>query len=301
MRKLFNRLALMAGVAALTISCDAEYVTYNEGEHIMFADSLSVLAIQNSDEIFEITIGATSTCNYDRTLGIEVLESRSNAIEGYHYEILSNTVTIKAGENVTNVLVRGNYDNIQINDSIGFILNIVAGEETEWDLYENGQETKVLLYKTKPFDINDFTGYAVVSSTFLYNYTNSMKRLIHSEVDPENENTIILHDYIYDGYDVKIKFDTTDVLNPLIEMEDQVMVSTGEAFGTVYGDGYLNIYQPAQYTSYYSTNETFIYQYMVVYVPGMDSTGNANVVGVFINAVEWISDDEAEEIKRVGF
>lgn len=298
MKRLYRQIALLVGIVALAVGCDAEYVTYKGGKYIMFADTLSVLAIQNNNEIFDITIGTTDICNYDRTVAVEVLENRSNAIEGYHYDILSNTVTIKAGQNVANVQVRGNYDNIQINDSIGFILNLVADEETNWELY-NGNETKVLLLKTKPFDINDFTGYAVVSSTFLYNYTNSMQRLIHTEVDPEDPCTIILHDYIYDGYDVKIKFDTTDVLNPLIEMEDQVMASTGEAFGTVYGDGYLNIYQPAQYTSYYSTNETFIYQYMVVYVPGMAE--GTNVVGAFINAVEWISDDEAEEIKRVGF
>ncbi|MBP3420318.1 MAG: DUF4984 domain-containing protein [Marinifilaceae bacterium] len=291
----------MTAITLITtlVGCETEYTTYSGSEYVMFADSLSVLAIQNNDDIFDITIGSTTTCNYDRTMAVEILDQRSNAIEGFHYSILSNTVTIKAGENTTNVKVKGNYDNLQINDSIGFTMSLIADKTSEWDIYPNSRETKVLLQKIKPFDINAFTGYAVVTSTFLYEYSTSMNRLIETTIDTTEDCTIVMHDFIYDGYDVKIKFDTTDVLNPLIMMEDQVMVSTGEAFGTIYGDGYLNMYLAPQYTSYYSTNENFMFQYYVVYVPGMAE--GTNVVGLFANTIKWISDDEAEEIKRTGF
>lgn len=299
MKQLLTAVIAIATLTATLVGCETEYTTYSGPEYIMFSDSLSVLAIQNNDDVFDITIGSTTVCNHDRVMGVEILENKSNAIEGYHYSILSNTVTIKAGQNTTNVQIKGNYDNLQINDSIGFILRIVADQTTEWDIYPENRETKVLLQKIKPFDINDFTGYAIVTSTFLYEYSTSMKRLIETTIDTTEECTIVMHDYLYDGYDVKIKFDTTDVLNPLIEMEDQVMVSSGEAFGTIYGDGYLNMYLAPQYSSYYSTNENFMFQYYIVYVPGMAE--GTNTVGLFANTVQWISDDEAEEIKRVGF
>ena len=51
---------------------------------------------------------------------VEVIDRESNAVEGKHYKILSNTVTIKAGEMSTNVEVQGIYKNIGITDSLGF-------------------------------------------------------------------------------------------------------------------------------------------------------------------------------------
>lgn len=68
-------------------------------------------------------------------------------------------------------------------------------------------------------------------------------RLIKAIIDPEEENTIIMKDFFYDGYNVKIRFTTNDILNPLIEMDEQTFASTAEAFGTNYGDGYLHLYQ----------------------------------------------------------
>jgi hypothetical protein len=156
-----------------------------------------------------------------------------------------------------------------------------------------------MFQKICPFDVNAFSGYAMVTSTFLYNYVGGYNRLIETEVDTTEENTIITRDYLYDGYDVKIKFTTDDMLNPLIEMEDQPMATTGEAFGTIYGDGMLHIYQPSSMISYYSSCEKFILQYMTVWVPGMEA--GYNTVGTFINAVEWISDDEARILKQQGY
>ena len=298
MRRIYNAIIAISILFTTVTACNCEYTLYNGPEYIMFADTLNVLPIQNSDEIFDITIGSTVKCNYDRTMAVEIIDSKSNAIEGLHYTILSNTVTIKAGEYTANVQVKGNYENININDSIGFYMNLIASDNTKWDLYDCN-ETKVMLQKIKPFDINDFTGYAHVQSTFLYQYGSSMNRVIKTEIDPKDPEAVILRDYLYDGYDVKIKFETTDVLNPLLIMDDQVMVSTGEAFGTIYGDGYLNMYQSPQYTSYYSTNETFIFQYVIVYVPGMDA--GTETVGLFANIIKWISEDEANELKKQGY
>lgn len=289
---------LLAGIT----SCDEERTVYDGPQYIMFADTLSVLGVENSEDYFDVYISATQAMDKDLTLAVEVIEQESSAIEGVHYVIESNTVTLKAGELATSVRIRGIYENLAIDvENLPEIkLRLISPEETHWSLYE-GLETKVLLQKVCPFDINAFSGYAMVTSTFLYNYVGSYNRLIETSVDTTDaeRKTIIMHDYLYDGYDVKVRFTTDDTLNPLIEMDDQPMATTGEAFGTIYGDGMLHLYQPSSMVSYYSSCEKFILQYITIWVPGMEA--GSNTVGTFVNAVEWISDDEARILKQQGF
>ena len=293
-------LAIAASFVMLTTftSCDEERTLYSGPEYIMFADTLTVLGVENNEEIFDIAITATTVSDKDRTVAVEVVDKHSNAIEGVHYTLESNTVTIKAGELVGNLRIKGIAENLTVDYDPEVTLHLIADEKYQWDLY-SGDTTRVVLRKVCPFDINAFSGYAMITSTFLYNYTGSYNRLIKTEVDTTEENTIIMRDFYYDGYDVKLRFTTDDPLNPLIEMDDQPLVTTGEAFGTVYGDGMLHIYQPTNYVSYYSACEKFIYQYITLWVPGM--AAGTNTVGTFIQAIEWISDDEARVLKNQGY
>jgi hypothetical protein len=231
-------------------------------------------------------------------VAVEVIDKHSNAIEGIHYAIESNTVTIKAGELTGSLRIKGIAENLSVDYDPEVMLHLIADDKYHWDLY-GGDTTRVVLRKVCPFDINAFSGYAMITSTFLYNYVGSYNRLIKTEVDSTEENTIIMKDFYYDGYDVKLRFTTDDPLNPLIEMDDQPLVTTGEAFGTVYGDGMLHIYQPTNYVSYYSACEKFIYQYITLWVPGM--AAGTNTVGTFIHAIEWISDDEARILQNQGY
>ena len=282
-------------------SCQEERVVYNGPQYIIFSDTLSVIGVEENGEYADIYISSTMPMAKDRTLAVEVIEQESSAIEGVHYTIESNSVVIKAGELATSVRIRGHYENLTVDEELPEIrLRLISPEETHWDLYENeGLETKVMLQKVCPFDINAFTGYAMITSTYLYNYVGGYNRLIKTEVDPSEKNTIIMRDFYYDGYDVKLRFTTDDPLNPLIEMDDQPLVTTGEAFGTKYGDGMLHIYQPSNYVSYYSACEKFIYQYITLWVPGM--AAGTNTVGTFIQAIEWISDDEARVLQNQGY
>lgn len=297
-KKIFlGMVASLVMLAGLT-SCEEQRTVYDGPLYIMFADTLSVLGVENSEEVFDIHIAATQASDKDRTLAVEVVDKESSAIEGFHYTLESNTVVIKAGELATSVRVRAIYDNLTIDEDPTLVLRLITDDDVQWSLYE-GNETKVILRKICPFDINAFTGYAVVTSTFLMDYSIKDMRLITTEVDPEDSTAVILHDYFYDGYDMKVRFTTEDMLNPLIEMDDQPMATTGEAFGTIYGDGMLHAYQPSSLVSYYSSCEKFIFQYMTVWVPGMAE--GTNVVGTFINAVEWISEDEARILKNQGY
>lgn len=300
MKKILKSLCIVSALLFVLASCntDAEYVKYNGGNYIMFSDTLYEFPVLNNDDYFKIPVVATKTCDYDRTLAVEIVDTLSNAIEKRHYTLKSNTVTIKAGECVANIEVKGNHDLIEVGDSLGFNIRLVGNEQYDWNLYRN--DANVFLQKACKFDINAFTGPCFIAlSTYLDNYSNVSGRLTYSIVDPEKENTIIIKDYFYDGYDVKIEFTTNDILNPLIKFEDQEFASTAEAFGTKYGtEGIVNMYQPTMYTSYYSSCEKFIFQYMGLYIPSMEGY---NTVGVFVNAVEWISEDEAEKYRQEGY
>lgn len=294
---LLGTIASFVMLATFT-NCEEQHTLYQGDEYIMFADTLTVLGVENSDEVFDITIAATTVSDKDRTVAVEVVDKHSNAIEGVHYTIESNTVTIKAGELAGSLRIKGIAENLTVDYDPEVMLHLIADDKYHWDLY-GGDTTRVVLRKVCAFDINAFSGYAMITSTFLYNYTGSYNRLIKTEVDPTEENTIILRDFYYDGYDVRLRFTADDALNPLIEMDDQPLASTGEAFGTIYGDGMLHIYQPTNYVSYYSACEKFIYQYITLWVPGMPT--GSNTVGTFIQAIEWISDDEARILQNQGY
>ena len=301
MKKLL--IGCMAAVAALIAfsGCDQDKVVYSGPNYLMFSDTLYTYAVQETNEIFNVPVSATVPADYDRTFGVEVIDKESNAVEGKHYKILSNTVTIKAGEMSTDVKVQGLYKNIGITDSLGFALRLVIPDTEQWSLYKN--EAKVVMQKICPFDIKNFKGYCKVTSSYLSSDYYPKKvdlRLVTSDIVEGKENTIVVHDLYFDGYDMDIKFNRKDVLEPLVEMEEQICGSTGEAFNTIHGDGKLRLNQPTAYTSFYSTNENFILQYVTMSVNNKDGS-YYGTVGTFVNVLEWISEAEAEKLKEQGY
>ena len=301
MKKLL--IGCMAAVAALIAfsGCDQDKVVYSGPNYLMFSDTLYTYAVQETNEIFNVPVSATVPANYDRTFGVEVIDKESNAVEGKHYKILSNTVTIKAGEMSTDVKVQGLYKNIGITDSLGFALRLVIPDTEQWSLYKN--EAKVVMQKICPFDIKNFKGYCKVTSSYLSSDYYPKKvdlRLVTSDIVEGKENTIVVHGLYFDGYDMEIKFNRKDVLEPLVEMEEQICGATGEAFNTIHGDGKLRLNQPTAYTSFYSTNENFILQYVTMSVNNKDGS-YYGTVGTFVNVLEWISEAEAEKLKEQGY
>lgn len=299
MKKLL--IGCMAAVAALIAfsGCDQDKVVYSGPNYLMFSDTLYTYAVQETNEIFNVPVSATVPADYDRTFGVEVIDKESNAVEGKHYKILSNTVTIKAGEMSTDVKVQGLYKNI--TDSLGFALRLVIPDTEQWSLYKN--EAKVVMQKICPFDIKNFKGYCKVTSSYLSSDYYPKKvdlRLVTSDIVEGKENTIVVHGLYFDGYDMEIKFNRKDVLEPLVEMEEQICGSTGEAFNTIHGDGKLRLNQPTAYTSFYSTNENFILQYVTMSVNNKDGS-YYGTVGTFVNVLEWISEAEAEKLKEQGY
>lgn len=300
---------VIAAVAGI-VSCKEEYITYEGAEYVMFSDTLSTNMVTAEGKPFKVAVSSTVARDYKRTFAVEIVDKGSNAIEGYHYRLASNTITIPAGEVATEVEVYGLYDNIEPTDSLGFTLQLVMRDELKWDLYPQSHRTKVVMYKSCPFDINEWGGteaqpkYCLLTSLLLYNYpgTNtSFSRLVKCYKHKSMENTIVMDDLFYDGYDVLLTFDTADPAKPMLKMQnDQVIGSEWAVFGYQYGDGkILGVHSPmADQPSTFNSCQKFGQLWVMMYVKDFSTT--IGYMGYFYNILEWVSDEEAEEMMREG-
>lgn len=296
MKRILKYIALPFVAALLACGCQERYVTYSDAEYVMFADTLATYPVQQDVEWFAIPVVSTVTRDYDRTFGVEIIDKGNNAIENVHYRLQSNTITIKAGENRADVMVHGYYDNIGATDSLGFELRLVMNDRLEMPLY--GKSTKAVLMKSCPFDINDFTGYCVLTSMFLYNYslTGSYQRLVYTEKHPTEENTIICRSWINEGYDVTMTFHPEDPMSPLVTMDEgQIASDEASFFGTTHGDDKILVRSSAFYDSVFYPCGSYLYLWTEMYVENLGTS--VGTVGHFYNIMEWISDEEAERLR----
>lgn len=299
MKHIFRYIAISFLAAVVLTGCKENYVTYDDAEYVMFADTMATYPVRMDVEYFSIPVVSTVVRDYDRTFGVEVIDKGNNAIENLHYRLKSNTVTIKAGEMRADVLVHGFYDNIEATDSLGFQLRLVMDERLEMPLY--GNSTKAVLMKSCPFDINNFTGYCVLTSMFLYQYsiTGSYQKLVYTEKHPTQENMIICRNWINDGYDVTMTFHPEDPMKPLVTMDEgQVASDEGSFFGTAHGDDRIQVRSSALNESIFYPCGSYLYIWTEMYVENLGTP--VGTVGHFYNIMEWISDEEAERLKREG-
>jgi len=297
MKQIIRYMTLALLSAAALCSCKERYVTYSDAEYVMFADTLATYPVQKDVEYFSIPVVSTVVKDYDRTFGVEIIDKGSNAVENLHYRLKSNTITIKAGENRADVLVHGYYDNIEATDSLGFTLQLVMESELEMPLY--GKQTKAVLMKSCPFDINNFTGYCVLTSMFLYQYsvTGMYQRLVYTEKHPTEENMIICRNWINDGYDVTMTFNTEDIMKPFVTMEQgQVASDEGSFFGIAHGDDKILVAGSSLYDSIFYPCGNYLYIWTEMYVENLGEP--VGTVGHFYNIMEWISDEEAERLRK---
>lgn len=280
-------------VALALTACKADYTVHTTPDIIMFSAENYTLGVVDSEEWLEIPVSATKVVNYDRNIGVEVIAKESSAVEGLHYVVESNTLTIAKGKLTTALRIRGLVENIGIGEELTLTLNLVLDDENVSDMY--GTRSEVSLQRCCKFDINNFVGYAKITSTWTMQYMNSDACLVSTELGADKKS-IIIKNMFYDGYDIEVTFDDSNILEPRVILpEAQVLGSTGEAFGTIYGDGKLLMSEPMGYTSYFGACENFMVLYTMMYVE------NVGTVGTYVNIFEWVSDDEAERIKREGF
>ena len=310
MKQIFTYIIMVFMAAAIFSGCHERYVTYADAEYVMFADTMAIYPVQAKgakdkdgnvvDSTFRIPVVSTVKRNYDRTFGVEIIDKGSNAIEKKHYRLESNTITIKAGQTRADVLVHGYYSNIEDVDSLGFELSLIMNDKLEMPLY--GRTTKVVMMKSCPFDINNFTGWCMFTSMFLYQYPNadnpaSYQRLIYTERHPLYDNKIICRNWLNDGYDITMTFNTDDPLNPIVTIDpDQVASDEGSFFGQTHGDDRILVATSPLAESVYYPCGGYLYVWTMMYVE--DLGASVGTVGHFYNIMEWISDEEADRLKR---
>lgn len=293
--------SFLCGMATLALlaSCSKPDNTYQGPDYVMFSDTLQTIAIQDDTTYHEIPLAATRACDYDRTYGVEIVDKGSNAIEGKHFNLQSNTVTIPAGQLAASVKVRGYFDRMADTDSLGFELRLLADPRNLSDLY--GADTKVVLQKVCPFDIDRFTGegknFAKLTSTWFDDYMTQTSVLLlrpRKSDDPKDPaNTIVFPDFLYKGYDMKVTLHNDNPLEPLATWDACVIGTTSEAFqGSKWGDDKLRAMPVASATDYYNMCQGYLLQYMTVYV------ADVGTVGTYLNVIEWISEAEYRDLAR---
>ena len=291
-----KHLLVAFGTLLLTalVGCESERTQYDGPSYITFSAERHDLGVMDGEEWFEIPITATQTTDHDRNVGVEIIAARSSAVYGMHYTIESTTATIPAGKLNSMLRIKGYPEAIGVSEMLGITLNLVIEEDEISE--EHGTETEIYLHKCCPLDMNAFTGYAVLTSTWTMEFMNAESVLVKTHLDETTPNTIVVESMYYEGYDIRLVLNADNRLEPLVEMpEAQVAGSTGEAFGTIYGNGKLMMEQSEESASYYSPCEGFVLQYVTMYVEEIGT------VGTFAHVLEWISDDEAERIMREGF
>jgi hypothetical protein len=165
------------------------------------------------------------------------------------------------------------------------------------------------MYKSCPLDINEFGGteqeprYCLLTSLLLYSYpgpNTSYQRLVKCYKHKSIKNTIVMDDLFYNGYDVLLTFEDNPA-EPLLKMQaDQVIGSEYTVFGIQHGDGrILATHSPrAEQASYYNACQKYAQLWVLMYVKDFSTT--VGYVGYFYNILEWVSQEEAEEIMREG-
>lgn len=280
------------------IACKESYITYHDGEYVMFADTAKVYVVREDIVSFDVPIVSTVACDYDRSFAVEILDSSSDAIEGRDFVLESNNFTIPAGELVGYVTVKGNHERLNSRSEASFDLKLVMPDWLVMPLY--GDQTTVHMKKTCKFDRKNFTGWAVVTSLFLYQYsiTGDYQRLVRTSADPDDENTVIVHDMFADGFDIKIRFDDeTDPVNPaVITLPGQVVNEEGPVFGMVHGDNHILIDTSNQGLSYFFSCNKVAVLVNRFYVENIGE--EIGTVGHFMTEIDWVSDEEAERLKR---
>lgn len=286
--------------ASVLVSCQEETNNniYSGPEYIMFADTAAVYPVKIENEYFEVPVVSSVACDHDRTIAVEVIDNKSNALERYHYSLKSNTVTIKAGETRGNVYVKGVYENFEAEDSLAFTLSLVMPEALEMPLY--GKETRVELRKSCPFDINAFSGWCVLTSMFLYDFSQNgwYQRLVYTEKLGSEDNAIVCRDWLYDGYDIVMKLNSEDMSNPLLTIDEgQVASDEGSVFGIAYGDNHILVSTVDAYPSYFYSCLNAATVYARFYVE--DIGESYGTIGTYYNIMEWVSDEEARRLHLV--
>ena len=266
------------------VACDNDKIYFTGPNYVMFADSLLDMPVTENEELlFEVVIGATHTSNVDRNYIVDVDLKRTNAIEGYHFDIISRNVTIKAGERTTKVLLKGYYHHMNVEDSLAVTLCFLGNEDEFTELYNDW--TNVRLHKCMPFNIDDYTGNMRMTCTFPFSTSSVTTFLVTTE--KKNDSTLIVKSPFDDSHNLTLKFHTAkdDPFDTTIDMTEQIAFTD-----SYYGEVAMSNIEGVD--SYYLPSERAFVLILNVFIPKIGSFGN------YYYIFEWVTPEQAEAEKN---
>ena len=276
-------LILLISVSSLVVSCDSKEILYSDDAYTMFSDSILDMPVTvDENRIFDVDIASTKAVDYDRNYIVEVVYNKSNAIEGYHYDILNSNVTIKAGERSAKLQMKGYYNHIEENDSLAVTFRLISLRNDKWDLYPD--EVNVGLIKCYPFNIDDYAGDVRMRCTFPFSESATTFLL---KTEKKDANTLIVKAPFSDNYDMvlKIKPDPENPFNRDITVAEQPVFIV-PTYGQVF------VQSMAAVPSYYIVPEKALVLYLNVFLPKVGS------FGAYYYILQWITPEEAEAEKN---
>lgn len=289
MKKFLNLLLAIPVAAVCMVACQSDGgITYSGPEYAMFSDTIFTMPVEVKEEAFSVPVAVTTTANYDRNYAVEVINEKSTAVRGLHFDFAegSNNITIKAGERMANVKLKGHYDNILREDSLVVSLCLVEPKEQIWDLY--GNTTRVDLVKCYPFHMNEFLKIkkddAKVNLTMLASFPfDSNVKEFSTHGYKKDDHTLILTDMFGESTSetIRVIFDESDPLDLKVTVPEQAAFRESNY-------GYVWVRTVDQYPSYFNTFDNFFALYLEAYVPQIGS------FGVYEYIFHCIDSDEAE-------
>lgn len=255
---------LLVLFTAVFSSCSNEDALYSGRDYVMFSDSLAYMPVTTAEgNYYEVEIAATNVSSVDRNYAVELVANKSNAIEGYHFDFITNNLTIKAGELSGKIKIKGYYDNIVYGEKLEYTLRLLAPKDQNWNLY--GNEARISIIKCPDFDINKFTGNLRMYAAFPFD-DKFINFFVKSE--RQDDSTLIVKTPFDKAYDLKLRFHT-NAINPL---ENGVSIFEQVAFPDLsYGQVFVK--EAETVASYYITEAGMIDLYLDVFVPSVGSFG----------------------------
>ena len=289
MKKILTLLLAFPVVATFMTGCQSEDIVYSGPEYVMFSDSIYTMPVLDAeDATFSVPVAATTTVGYDRNYAVEIVNGKSTAVRGFHFDFVetSNNIVIKAGERVANVQLKGHYANVGREDSLKLCLRLVEPQSQKWELY--GNETQVDFIKCHPFKMNDFLRIKndadeanfMMYATFPFD--TNMVTLTAKGVKKDDKTLMLTDMFGNSGVgDIRLIFDDSDPLDLQITVPEQPAFRES-TYGTVW------LRSVAQYPSYFNTFDNFFVLILEVYVPQIGS------FGVYQYIFRALSTDESE-------
>lgn len=282
---------LLVAVVTLPLmnGCEKTTKIFSEGEYVSFLDTMAYYPVEIDEKGYPVEIAASSTRDYDRTFGVEIVSGGTTAIEGVNFTLSSNNIVIPAGERTGKIEILGKYDSMESSDSIGVELRLVVPRAADWDLYEGFLNTKVIFTKQCPQSVDNFLedgGNFIFYASFPFSDYQVQRTLVKAtKIDDERLQFSPLFD---DTMPITMQFIQGDPLNPVVKVPEQEAFITSDY-------GIILCETASGYSNYFYSCDRVISFYLLF------SSDRIGTFGVYYYALQWISEREAEYYRNAGF